>query len=71
MQGAEEEGAALLEAARECRVPLRVLSLHEPHLAQLYERRLLLVRPDQHVCWRGDRLPDDCYLLLNRLRGVR
>ena len=25
---------------------------------RLYERDLVLVRPDLHVAWRGDRLPD-------------
>lgn len=66
-----EEYAALLAAAEECRVPLGVLPLHERHLADLYERRFLLVRPDQHVAWRGDSLPVDCHSLFNRLRGAR
>ncbi|BCG24650.1 monooxygenase [Pseudomonas tohonis] len=70
--GADEgEIAALCEAAAECRVPLAVLRLDEPHLARLYPRRLLLVRPDQHVCWRGDSLPDDCHRLFNLIRGAR
>lgn len=63
--------APLQEAAEECRVPLSVLPIHEKYLANLYERRFVLVRPDQHVCWRGDSLPVDCYSLFNRLRGVR
>ncbi|MBD9679284.1 FAD-dependent monooxygenase [Pseudomonas sp. PDM18] len=63
--------APLQEAAEECRVPLSVLPIHEKYLANLYERRFVLVRPDQHVCWRGDSLPVDCYSLFNRLRGAR
>jgi len=35
----------------------------------LYEADLALVRPDQHVCWRGNRLPDDCDALLARVTG--
>jgi len=27
------------------------------------------VRPDQHVAWRGDRLPQDCLNLIDRARG--
>ncbi|MCP8467628.1 FAD-dependent monooxygenase [Pseudomonas sp. ZM23] len=61
----------LQEAARECGVPLEVLPIHEKDLGALYERRFVLVRPDQHVCWRGDSLPVDCYSLFNRLRGAR
>jgi hypothetical protein len=26
-------------------------------LEQLYEARLALIRPDQHIAWRGDRWP--------------
>lgn len=63
--------AALVEAAEECRVPLQVLSLDEPNLARLYERKLLLVRPDQHVCWRGDARPENTYHLFNLIRGAR
>lgn len=63
--------AALVEAADECRVPLQVLTLDEPNLARLYERKLLLVRPDQHVCWRGDTRPENTYHLFNLIRGAR
>ena len=28
-----------------------------------------LIRPDQHVAWRGDALPDDCDALLARVTG--
>lgn len=69
---AEAEACApLQEAAQECGVPLNVLPIHEKYLATLHERRFVLVRPDQHVCWRGDSLPVDCYSLFNRLRGAR
>lgn len=35
-------------------MPLRVLDLvHLPRLRTLYEDDLVLVRPDQHVAWRG------------------
>jgi hypothetical protein len=28
-----------------------------------------LVRPDQHVAWRGDALPDDVAMLLRQVTG--
>ena len=43
----------LVEAARRCGVPLTVLRLADPAAAELYERPLVLVRPDGHVGWRG------------------
>ena len=40
------------------RVPLEVVSIDEPAVATAYERRLVLVRPDGHVAWRGDELAE-------------
>jgi hypothetical protein len=44
---------ALVEAAARRSVPLDVLRLDEPGLIAVYGRRLMLVRPDQHIAWRG------------------
>jgi hypothetical protein len=58
---------ALARAAADQRVPLDVLDvpMNEP-----YRHKLLLSRPDQHVAWRGDRLPPDAAALVKRLRGA-
>jgi hypothetical protein len=32
----------------------------EPELRRVYQRDLLLLRPDLHVAWRGDQEPADC-----------
>ena len=45
--------AVLVEAAARRSVPLDVLRLDEPDLIAVYGRRLMLVRPDQHIAWRG------------------
>ena len=45
--------AALVEAAAWRSVPLDVLRLDEPDLIAVYGRRLMLVRPDHHIAWRG------------------
>jgi 2-polyprenyl-6-methoxyphenol hydroxylase-like FAD-dependent oxidoreductase len=45
-------------AAAESGVPLKVLDIVDPAIAARYERKMVLVRPDQHVAWRGDRWPD-------------
>src|SRR5712671_5477277 len=39
-------------------VPLAVVSITDPSIATLYERKLVLVRPDGHVAWRADAMPD-------------
>ena len=51
-------GAAVPDGLREAfarrRIPLGVQRLDEPRVAALYQRALVLVRPDGHVAWRGD-----------------
>ena len=61
---------ALENAAATCGVPLTVAGLDEPDAAALYGRRLVLVRPDGHVAWRGDELPENTGALLDRVRGA-
>jgi hypothetical protein len=69
--GGARAGDRLIAAARSRGVPLAVNDIADPALARLYERRLVLVRPDGHVAWRADREPDDAGALLDRVRGVR
>jgi hypothetical protein len=62
--GPAADGNALSAAAARLGVPLRVLDLaHLPRLRTLYEADLLLVRPDQHIAWRGSATPDQIGLL--------
>ena len=60
-----------VESAAARGVPLTVIKLRGQTLEMLYETPLLLVRPDQHVAWRGtsvDRLTADA--LIDRVRGA-
>ena len=66
----EAETVALEQAARARRVPLTVIDLDEPEAAALYQRRLVLVRPDGHVAWRGDAVAADANALIDRARGA-
>jgi 2-polyprenyl-6-methoxyphenol hydroxylase-like FAD-dependent oxidoreductase len=52
------------------RIPLTVSTIMDPAIGQLYERRLVLVRPDGHVAWRSDDLPADPLALADRVRGA-
>ena len=60
----------LVDAAVKRRMPLRVVDLFDRKIAALYEAELALVRPDGHVAWRGERVPDDAMALIDRVRGA-
>lgn len=66
----EATAAALQDAAKARGVPLTLADIDEPEAAALYERRLVLVRPDGHVAWRGDTVPADAMALIDRVRGA-
>jgi hypothetical protein len=51
-------------------IPLKVTPIVDPAIGQLYERRLVLVRPDGHVAWRSDDPPADPLALADRVRGA-
>jgi hypothetical protein len=51
-------------------VPLKLVTINDPAIAEAYERRLVLVRPDGHVCWRDDAPPQDPVRLIDRVRGA-
>jgi hypothetical protein len=63
------EISRLQRAAVQRTVPLKVVTLADTRFPALYQARFALVRPDQHVAWRGDRLPQDCLDLIDRARG--
>jgi 2-polyprenyl-6-methoxyphenol hydroxylase-like FAD-dependent oxidoreductase len=60
---------AIVAAAKRAGVPLRCETLLEPDVVALYERRLVLVRPDGHVAWRDDDVPADPDRVLARCCG--
>ena len=62
--------APLEAAARSRGVPLKVLDIAPPTTAIFYGGGMVLSRPDQHVAWRGDRLPADPLALIDRVRGA-
>ena len=59
------------EAAAAAGVPFKVIKPHEPAVKDLYQARYALIRPDQHVGWRGNALPDQLDLLFAHLCGQR
>jgi hypothetical protein len=61
---------ALQRAFTERDVPLSIVSIAEPAVHRLYERALVLVRPDGHVAWRSDEAPADPLALVDCVRGA-
>lgn len=50
-------------------IPLHVLDVTNTEARDLYRADLVLVRPDHHVAWRGNRLPDEPLQLLRSVAG--
>jgi hypothetical protein len=62
--------STLVAAAKNRGVPLEVFEIQDSSIAKLYERKLVLVRPDGHVAWRGDEVPSDPLAVIDAVRGV-
>jgi 2-polyprenyl-6-methoxyphenol hydroxylase-like FAD-dependent oxidoreductase len=62
--------AAPLEAAFVKRqAPFEVRDIDSAAIRAVYQKNLVLVRPDLHVAWRGDDLPGDAAALAARVTG--
>jgi hypothetical protein len=64
----DEDVSGLLSAAALRSVPLTVVDVDTE--APVYEEKLVLSRPDQHVAWRGNKAPGDPLELIDRVRGA-
>jgi 2-polyprenyl-6-methoxyphenol hydroxylase-like FAD-dependent oxidoreductase len=63
----------LRQAAEARGVPLKVLTVVEPDLSalrELYRAAAVVIRPDHHVAWRGDRPPPDAGRLVDVITGA-
>ena len=47
------DGGHIAQALEARKVPHRVVTIPDPKIEMLFERPLVLVRPDGHVAWRG------------------
>jgi 2-polyprenyl-6-methoxyphenol hydroxylase-like FAD-dependent oxidoreductase len=64
------DASGLVEAAASRGVPLQIHRIDNDALAEIYQNRLALVRPDGHVAWRGDAVPAEPTTLIDRVRGA-
>ena len=56
------------EAARRG-LPLRMVEIRDEHAERLYGYNLVLLRPDHHVAWRGQDIPDNVATILATVSG--
>lgn len=68
-EGDPDEAQPLATAAAARGMPFLVAAPGDDRLRARYGARLCLLRPDQHVAWRGDALPADLGPLLDRVTG--
>jgi hypothetical protein len=62
--------SSMLNAAALRGVPMALLDVDPDAETDVYDVPLVLSRPDQHVAWRGKRIPDDPVELMDLIRGA-
>ena len=62
--------STITEAARRVAMPFEVVALDDPKVRETYERKFVLVRPDGHVAWRGDAIPENTAEIIDKVRGA-
>jgi hypothetical protein len=68
---AEVDVKPLVQAAQDRGMPLSILDVTDADFPSAYRHALVIARPDRHIAWRGDRLPEDVATLTDQLAGVR
>lgn len=58
-----------VRAAKARRIPFEVLNVDVQEAQEMYGQSLVLVRPDQYICWRGDAVPEDVDAILDQVCG--
>ena len=61
--------APFVQAMRDGGVPIEVVDIEANGSNEFYDRKLIVVRTDQHVAWRGDAIPHQPQNLVDTLRG--
>jgi len=56
--------------AKKVGLPLSLCTPKNTHIREIYGYDLILIRPDQHIAWRGDAVPDNIVEILDIVRGA-
>lgn len=65
-----QDASAMMNAAARQNIPLKVLDVPDTDARDLYERDLVVIRPDQHVAWRGNKSADPDRLLAQAIAST-
>jgi 2-polyprenyl-6-methoxyphenol hydroxylase-like FAD-dependent oxidoreductase len=68
-QGSDIDIEEVHKQARAAGIPLTILQPGVPAIAELYQARYTLIRPDHHVAWRGNDWPDRAEAVFRRIAG--
>ncbi|HWH78856.1 MAG TPA: hypothetical protein VNT76_15850, partial [Candidatus Binatus sp.] len=60
----------ITEAAKRVELPVEEIIMDEPNVREIYERDLVLVRPDGHVAWRGNSISENVAVIIDKARGA-
>ncbi|HVA15698.1 MAG TPA: FAD-dependent monooxygenase [Stellaceae bacterium] len=66
----KEDASGLATAAQRAHVPFEIVDLDDAAATERYAMKLVLVRPDGHVAWRGDAPPANPQAVIERVRGA-
>jgi 2-polyprenyl-6-methoxyphenol hydroxylase-like FAD-dependent oxidoreductase len=61
---------SLAVAAQKIGLPLETVQIDQSNVRETYERDYVLVRPEGHVCWRGNDMPDIPETAIDKIRGA-
>ena len=70
LSGKNADTNTITQVAQAVSLPLETIAINEPKVRETYERDFVLVRPDGHVAWRGDAIPESAAALIDKLRGA-
>ncbi len=62
--------SAITEAASRVGLPLQTIQINESIVRETYERPFVLVRPDGHIAWRGEAIPNNASAMIDKVRGA-
>ncbi len=68
---ADDQAQELLASATNEGIPLKILRPSESGIGNLYPHRFTIIRPDQHVAWRGNDLPKNHVVFLSYFLGIK
>ena len=55
--------------AKQLNIPFLAVAIEDKKAREVYGFNLVLIRPDQHIAWRGHKVPDDIQDILRIISG--